>query len=91
MCILYTYTYIWFAGESLEWADKFIYRAHVLQNDLSIDQDAERVKNGFIKQLNLLMSRFGRITSSLRGDLFKTFCTSLHGVQIVGKCVEKRF
>lgn len=80
---------IFLAGVALEWADEFVYLGHVIHSDLSISKDMTRVKHSFNQQLNLLMSRFGRITPSLRGHLFKTFCTSLYGIQLWGNELKK--
>ena len=80
---------IFLARVALEWADEFVYLGHVIHSDLSISKDMTRVKHSFNQQLNLLMSRFGRITPSLRGHLFKTFCTSLYGIQLWGNELKK--
>ena len=81
------------AGSTITPEESTVYLSHTVSSDLKHDIDG--IYSKFYKQYNVFRTRFVGVPSSIKSQLFISFCSSLYGIQICDKnwkntnCMEK--
>ena len=68
--------------KSIEFVDFFTHLKHVISSDLDDCRDVENRRCSFIGKTNSVLCDFGKIDSTVRYRLFRSYCSSNYGCEL---------
>jgi len=75
--------YVFYIGsKQIEFVSSFCHLSHLINSELSDDEDITKGRNNFIGQVNNTLSYFRSLDSLVQQQLFQSYCTSYYGCEL---------
>jgi len=69
-------------GSDIEYVDRWTHLGHILSIDCRDNKDIEHRRVQIVKQINDLLSYFGKLDAIVKLQLLYSYCSSLYGSEL---------